>query len=357
MSPASKSHVDRRKSTRKDISPAALKRHARELLRESAVLLKRNSRRVDASAVTKIEALAQSLMVQLQQDQAEPEQHATLLAALEELDQGLDDFFGAYRKSWLREYAEAIVWAVLLALLIRSFLFEAFSIPSGSMLPTLEIGDRLFVDKISYGLYMPLSASRLIHWNEPERGDVIVFEFGCEGDPNDGEDYIKRVVATAGDRIRMENNILFSNGKPVLTKTVADTECAIYSGQMDETASLAGECRCVRQEEAFEEKTYLTQHMKPSRIGHSWGPCMNRPDWPLREPLIRGPCRYFGDALENPNWPDVVVPEGHVFVMGDNRDRSEDGRYWGLVPLDKIKGKAFVIWWARNKSRLFTWLD
>ena len=278
-----------------------------------------------------------------------------LEAAIERLEDLLTTHFRAWRKSMVREYVEAVAWAVFLALLIRSFLFEAFSIPSGSMIPTLQIGDRLFVNKVGLGLYMPFSSNRLVHWDEPERGDIVVFEFQLEGDRNDGEDYIKRVVALPGDRVRLEQNRLILNGKPIKVERLPKGSCPIYRGDVDEPLDPSYECPCQQQIEHQDGGSYMTQHLITTGPPGHWSDCRNEPDWPLRFPPP-GVHRYFGHWAENANWPDVVVPEGHVFVMGDNRDRSEDGRYWGLVPFDRIKGTAFLVWWARDKSRMFTWL-
>jgi len=336
--------------------PKRLIRATRELIREATQLLKRKGKRLNQERRGEVEAAVEAARSLLPRRGKTDTTASALDAAAETLEQAIQRNLAPYRKTWLREYAEAISWAVVLALLIRSFIFEAFSIPSGSMLPTLEIGDRLFVNKIGYGLYVPLSPNRWLHWDEPERGDIIVFEFHCDGDDNDGEDYIKRVVATAGDRIRLDDNQLFLDGEPVPTREVDVGDCDIYEPHQEDIAAVrAGSCQCVRQEETAGDISYITQHMTPNARLDSLARCPNRPDWPLRRPFVTGECRYYGDEAHNEDWPDVVVPEGHVFVMGDNRDRSEDGRYWGVVPLDHIKGTAFVVWWP--PSRFLTWLN
>ncbi len=187
-------------------------------------------------------------------------------------------------KSAFREYAEAILSALALALVIRTFFVQAFKIPSGSMLPTLEIGDHLLVNKLLYGLRVPLSGQRFFDYFEPERGDIIVFVF--PEDPS--KDFIKRVVGLPGDTIEIRKKQLFRNGVPV------DVVEEPYA-------------RWVR-------------------------------------PLEPGPRDQFGP---------VTVPEGHVFVMGDNRDQSYDSRFWGFVPYENIKGKAFVIYWSWDSDH--TW--
>ena len=187
-------------------------------------------------------------------------------------------------KSAFREYAEAILSALALALVIRTFFVQAFKIPSGSMLPTLEIGDHLLVNKLLYGLRVPLSGQRFFDFFEPERGDIVVFVF--PEDPS--KDFIKRVVGIPGDTIEIRRKQLFRNGQPV---DVAEEPYA--------------------------------QWVRPVEPG-------------LRD--------QFGP---------VTVPEGQVFVMGDNRDQSYDSRFWGFVPYENIKGKAFVIYWSWDSDH--TW--
>jgi len=175
-----------------------------------------------------------------------------------------------------REYAEALVMAVLLALFIRSFVVQAFKIPSGSMLPTLQIGDHLLVNKFIYGLRIPFVGKRLFAFHQPERDDVIVFIF-----PQDrSKDFIKRVKGLPGERIELIDKHLYVDGERV------DDKYAYYD---------------------------------PETTG------------------VRNP---------RDNFPPFVVPEGHVFVMGDNRDHSHDSRFWGPVPVDDILGKAFILYWS-----------
>lgn len=178
-------------------------------------------------------------------------------------------------KSTFREYAEALLVALALALFIRTFFVQAFKIPSGSMLETLQIGDHLLVNKLLYGLRIPVYGTRLFSYFHPERGDIIVFVY-----PEDREkDFIKRVIGIPGDEIEIRDKKLFRNGQPV-----GDEPYARYA-----------------------------------------------------EPAEPGPRDNFGP---------VTVPDGNVFVMGDNRDHSFDSRFWGFVPYEDIKGKAFVIYWS-----------
>jgi signal peptidase I len=247
-------------------------------------------------------------------------------------------------KSVLRQYLESIGWAVGIALLIRFFLFEPFKIPTGSMIPTLQIGDHIFVSKSAYGIKIPFSDDYLVRWDNPVRGDIVVFPFPVKGHVDYGKDFIKRVIGLPGDTVRLQNSVLQVNGKPV--------ETALQEGWKDCGGTPGSRpCeKCILQNETVGELTYLTQHCPPDALQH--------PEWPRSLPS--SPAKEF------------VVPEGRVFVMGDNRDNSADGRFWTADPLDQftpqyrpdpavqsvpiaaLKGRAVLIWWARDKSRLFS---
>lgn len=190
------------------------------------------------------------------------------------------------QKSAVREYAEALLFALVLALFIRSFIVQAFKIPSGSMLPTLQIGDHILVSKFAYGLRLPYPLETLVfEWARPEPGDIVVFVY-----PKDGtKDFIKRVVAVAGDEVRIRNKKLFVNG-------IAD------------------------------ESPYA-HFANPDRI-------------------IPGPRDNYPPVLPDRSNESVVVPSGKLFVMGDNRDHSHDSRFWGFVDTQDVKGKAFLIYWS-----------
>jgi signal peptidase I len=186
----------------------------------------------------------------------------------------------ARKKSLFREYAEAIIIAVLLALVIRQFAVQAFTIPSGSMMDTLLIGDYILVNKFLYGPEIPFTDTHLPGLRRPEHGDIIVFKY-----PNDeARDFIKRIVAIGGDTVQIRDNRVWLNGK-----------------LMEEPYVLPGSFRSTS-----------------SHCGYLYG-C---------EPL--------------------VVPADSYFVMGDNRDNSQDSRYWGFVKREKIRGKAFLIYWSWN---------
>ncbi|WP_457573268.1 signal peptidase I [Desulfolithobacter sp.] len=182
------------------------------------------------------------------------------------------------KKSVFREYAEAILIALLLALFIRTFVVQAFKIPSGSMLPTLQIGDHILVNKFLYGIKVPVTGKIIVPVKKPQRGDIIVFRF-----PRDPKlDYIKRVVAVGGDTIQVRNKKVYVNNRLSPDKYVIHTDPKIL-------------------------------------------------------PASVSPRDNFGP---------VTVPEGKLFVMGDNRDNSFDSRFWGYVDLSAVLGKAFIIYWS-----------
>lgn len=182
------------------------------------------------------------------------------------------------KKGVVREYAEAAVIAVILALLIRTFVVQAFKIPSGSMEPTLLVGDHILVNKFIYGVKIPFIRNTIIPISTPQRDDVIVFIY-----PHDtSKDYIKRVIGLPGDRIEIFDRKINING------TLYDDKHGVYSEVRNGGS--------------------LNMTTKP-----------NRP---------------------------IIVPENHLFVMGDNRDHSSDSRVWGFVPLKSVKGKAFIIYWS-----------
>lgn len=193
------------------------------------------------------------------------------------------------QKSVVREYTEAIIIAVLLAVFIRSFIVQAFKIPSGSMLSTLQIGDHLLVNKFIYGVKFPLTGTVLIPWKDPKRDDVVVFKF-----PKDRSlDYIKRVVGVAGDTIEMKDKQLYVNGEANINPHVHNTDTRIM-------------------------------------------------------PANGGPRDNMGP---------VKVPEGYIFVMGDNRDNSYDSRFWGFVPLNDVLGKAMILYWSWDLNKSLISID
>lgn len=182
------------------------------------------------------------------------------------------------KSSKIKEYAEAIVIAILIAVFIRTFIVQAFKIPSGSMKPTLEIGDHILVNKLSYGVKVPYLRKTLIPTGDPKRGDIAVFIYPVDKT----KDFIKRVIAVGGDVVEIKNKKVFVNDT-----LLADTY-AVHN-----------------------EEVIFPKSIQP-----------------------------------RDNFGPVKVPEGTIFVMGDNRDQSYDSRFWGFVRLEDVIGKAFIIYWS-----------
>jgi len=194
------------------------------------------------------------------------------------------------------EYARSFFPIILLVLVIRSFIAEPFRIPSASMLPTLHIGDFILVNKFAYGIRLPVLNTKIVDLAEPERGEVLVFRFP----KNPKVDYIKRVVGLPGDKVGYFDKTVFINGK------------AIEQEVKSKDVSLLGLVPA-RAELRFEQ------------LGENGHDLLVDPD----RRLVEG---------------EMVVPDGHYFVMGDNRDNSNDSRFWGTVPEENLVGKAFIIW-------------
>jgi signal peptidase I len=198
---------------------------------------------------------------------------------------------------WYVEYSRSFFPVILAVLVLRSFLVEPFRIPSGSMMPTLLVGDFILVNKYAYGLRLPVLNTRILDLGSPQRGDVVVFRY-----PKDpGVDYIKRVVALPGDKIAYYNKILTVNGRPA-----GQEARGVYQGK-GQGAMMSGAEQRVEQLEGVRHDILV-------RAGY---------------PGVQG---------------EFVVPEGHYFMMGDNRDNSNDSRYWGPVPEGNLVGRAFMIW-------------
>ena len=217
---------------------------------------------------------------------------------------------------WWLDWTAGLFPVILVVFLLRSFLFEPFKIPSGSMMPTLLIGDLILVNKFHYGVRLPVINKKIFANHDPERGDVMVFRF--PKDPS--TDFIKRVVGVPGDEIVFRNQQLFINGEP------AKLDAAPPPGFYDEDAR--------SYTPAFEETLGAIRHgiLINPQSNHSWRREEGN-QFPFREN-----CRYSDDGVT------CKVPAGNYFMMGDNRDNSLDSRYWGFVPDENIVGKAFFIW-------------
>jgi len=192
----------------------------------------------------------------------------------------------AAKKSQLRDWTEALIVAAILALIIRTFVVQAFKIPSGSMEDTLLIGDHLLVNKFIYGTQLPFSDDPVLAIRQPERGDIIVFEFPEDKDKSyfKRRDFIKRVVGLPGDTIEIRNKNVFVNGERYITPEAVYKDGNLTAGPRD-------------------------------------------------------------------NMPPVTVPDDNYFVMGDNRDRSYDSRFWRFVNRSAIKGLAFIKYWSWDSEK------
>ena len=213
---------------------------------------------------------------------------------------------------WWLDWTAGLFPVIIVVFLLRSFLFEPFKIPSGSMIPTLLVGDLILVNKFTYGVRLPVLNIKVTEGNKPQRGDVMVFRYP----PKPSLDYIKRVVGVPGDTVAYLNKRLTINGKPLETNALPDF--------FDEDAS--------QYFKQFEE----TLGEKSHRLLND-----------ARRPAFVAGVEKF-DGMENCNYTvegvTCKVPEGQYFMMGDNRDNSLDSRYWGFVPDKNIVGKAFFVW-------------
>ena len=218
----------------------------------------------------------------------------------------------ALMQPWWLDWTAGLFPVIAVVFVLRSFLFEPFKIPSGSMIPTLWIGDLILVNKFTYGVRLPVLQTKVTDGTAPARGDVMVFRYP----PQPNLDYIKRVVGLPGDEVAYLNKRLSINGVPVPTEAVPDF--------FDEST--------LRYAKQFEEKI----GDKPHRLlVNAEVPAFiqGASDFPYREN-----CRYSVEGVV------CKVPAGHYFLMGDNRDNSLDSRYWGFVPEANIVGKAFFVW-------------
>ena len=190
------------------------------------------------------------------------------------------------------EYAKSFFPVLLVVLLLRSFLLEPFKIPSASMVPTLQVHDFILVNKFAYGLRLPVLGTKIFPVGVPERGDVMVFF-----PPNDKRYFIKRVIGLPGDQIHLQSNVLYINGVKMEQRYLHADDSSMPS-------------QMVMQED-LQPHEHLMQHLSV--------------------------------PTQQSNY-DVVVPEGHYFMMGDNRDNSSDSRFWGMVPERNVVGQAVYVW-------------
>lgn len=210
------------------------------------------------------------------------------------------------------EYGASFFPVILIVFFLRSFLVEPFKIPSGSMLPTLLVGDFILVNKYTYGIRLPVLNKKIVELNSPKRGDVVVFRYPV--DPS--LDYIKRVVGVPGDKVEYRNKRLTINGQPMPMRREGeflDKEKLFYTPRYMETLGDV-------------EHTALIEDEAPPFVPH------------VVQFAQRDKCHYNAEGFV------CEVPEGHYFMMGDNRDNSQDSRVWGFVPDENIVGKAYFVW-------------
>ncbi|WP_346798714.1 signal peptidase I [Halomonas sp. Bachu 37] len=224
-----------------------------------------------------------------------PKRHQRIASAEASTMEGLDAKTREklLKEPWPVDYARSFFPVLLVVLVVRSFIIEPFQIPSGSMRPTLDVGDFILVNKYAYGLRLPVVHTRILEVDDPERGDVMVFRFPEEPSVN----FIKRVIGLPGDRIRYEGKQLYVNDEAVPKQLIEE-------GPQENPRELL-----------FEEQLSEATHF-----------IYNNP----RDP--------------GPQMREIEVPEGYYFTMGDNRDHSNDSRYWGFVPQENIVGRAFAVW-------------
>ncbi|MEI6025751.1 MAG: signal peptidase I [Betaproteobacteria bacterium] len=217
------------------------------------------------------------------------------------------------RQPWWLDWTAGLFPVIVGVFVLRSFLFEPFKIPSGSMVPTLMVGDLILVNKFDYGVRLPVLNKKVVANKDPQRGDVVVFRYP----PDPRLDYIKRVVGLPGDEIVYQNQKLTVNGQPAPVKALGefyDEDSLRYAPQFSEKLGA-------------QDHRILVDPRRSSFFGS------DSPRFPFAEN-----CRYSAEGVT------CKVPPGHYFVMGDNRDNSQDSRYWGFVPDENLVGRAFFVW-------------
>lgn len=301
-----------------DLKLRAANRNAHMRAREAKKLLHRSRNALSMETRSSIQAAIAGV-----QDATRDGDVAAINRAVERLKPLVDKHLDAYRKPAWRESVESITFAVVVALLLRSFVLEAFKIPSGSMIPTLAIGDQIFVNKYIYGLRIPFTAIRLVELAQPKHGEVIVFV--CPVEPH--EDYIKRVIGLPGDEVMVRSGTIYINGVAVKRKPLGKT-----------------------------------MHWDRDSSGEHWRPFSANS---FEETLGEHTYTVLQDADPTHGAPDfgpMVVPLGGLLMMGDNRDHSYDSRAWGPAPVQNILGRSMFVWWSWGQSgadfkRIGTWID
>ncbi len=341
---------------------------SKQLLRETKRVLRRYAYKIPDEVRQEVRHTSAALETAVRE-----EDHDKTREELYRLDALTDRHLSFARKSTIREYAESIGIAVLIALFLRAFVVEAFKIPSGSMIPTMEIGDHIFVNKFLYGVRIPYTTTKFFSWRKPRRGEVIVFINPCEPD----KDFIKRIVAVEGETVEVRCGNLYINGEMV-EQVHPDIPCQYWDYNEDRMGRPwnYGEYSCYEETVGGSTYTILYDRLRPvlqerarRNPTAAYSGTLRKLDFPSSYlPSCSDPAGRSRTDMEpkgvpkgviEPSTPEnenydgpcaptrrYVVPEDHVFVMGDNRQNSSDSRVWGPVPFDNIKGKALFIWWS-----------